>query len=57
MRTSALPSMWTGSLINRVDAEDVLSFTEMLLKVNYEMPARAASKPPGETEPAKGRLL
>jgi len=49
--------MWTGSLINRVDAEDVLSFTEMLLKVNYEMPARAASKPPGETEPAKGRLL
>jgi hypothetical protein len=37
---SALPSMWTGSLINRVDAEDVLSFTEMLLKVNYEMPAR-----------------
>jgi hypothetical protein len=28
--------------IDRVDAEDVLSFTEMLLKVNYEMPARAA---------------
>jgi Domain of unknown function (DUF4145) len=27
--------------INRTDAEDVLSFTEMLLKVNYEMPARA----------------
>ena len=29
--------------IDRTDAEDVLSFTEMLLKVNYEMPARAAS--------------
>jgi uncharacterized protein DUF4145 len=28
--------------ISRTDAEDVLSFTEMLLKVNYEMPARAA---------------
>jgi hypothetical protein len=27
--------------IERTDAEDVLSFTEMLLKVNYEMPARA----------------
>jgi len=27
--------------IDRIDAEDVLSFTEMLLKVNYEMPARA----------------
>lgn len=27
--------------IDRTDAEDVLSFTEMLLKVNYEMPARA----------------
>lgn len=36
--------------INRVDAEDVLSFTEMLLKVNYEMPARAAGQPPDETE-------
>jgi len=30
--------------ISRVDAEDVLSFTEMLLKVNYEMPARAAGE-------------
>lgn len=27
--------------VGRTDAEDVLSFTEMLLKVNYEMPARA----------------
>lgn len=27
--------------IERADAEDILSFTEMLLKVNYEMPARA----------------
>lgn len=37
--------------IKRVDAEDVLSFTEMLLKVNYEMPARAAGKPPDEPKP------
>jgi hypothetical protein len=33
--------------IDRTDAEDVLSFTEMLLKVNYEMPAKAA--PPEDT--------
>jgi len=32
--------------IDRTDAEDVLSFTEMLLKVNYEMPARA--EPPSD---------
>ena len=36
--------------IDRTDAEDVLSFTEMLLKVNYEMPARAAGIP--KPEPA-----
>jgi Domain of unknown function (DUF4145) len=35
--------------IGRTDAEDVLSFTEMLLKVNYEMPARAE---PSEREAA-----
>ena len=35
--------------IGRIDAEDVLSFTEMLLKVNYEMPARAE---PSEGEAA-----
>jgi hypothetical protein len=34
--------------IDRTDAEDVLSFTEMLLKVNYEMPARAAGDPTPE---------
>lgn len=38
--------------IDRTDAEDVLSFTEMLLKVNYEMPARAAG-PPAASEDAE----
>jgi len=36
--------------IDRTDAEDVLSFTEMLLKVNYEMPARAAGPAAEEEE-------
>jgi hypothetical protein len=39
--------------VERTDAEDVLSFTEMLLKVNYEMPARASGLPatfPNESE-------
>lgn len=34
--------------IDRTDAEDVLSFTETLLKVNYEMPARAAGGASGD---------
>lgn len=29
--------------VERADAEDIITFTEMLLKVNYEMPARAES--------------
>jgi Domain of unknown function (DUF4145) len=37
--------------IDRTDAEDVLSFTEMLLKVNYEMPARAAGPPDAAASP------
>jgi hypothetical protein len=37
--------------IGRTDAEDVLSFTEMLLKVNYEMPARAEPSEGGAVEP------
>jgi len=36
--------------IDRADAEDVLSFTEMLLKVNYEMPARAKPADDGQAE-------
>lgn len=35
--------------VEREDAEDILSFTEMLLKVNDEMPARAAP-PDGDDE-------
>lgn len=39
--------------IDRTDAEDILSFTEMLLKVNYEMPARAAPAAPQDEEPGE----
>jgi len=41
--------------ISRDVAEDVVTFTEMLLKVNYEMPARAAPpEDPSEAENAAG---